>query len=129
MGGRPDCNMKFLAWAPVTKPMGFGPRVPNCCIVRALSSGVIIQGSMVQILSKDLSFFSFIKSQNHWKISQRNFSVCSWSWQVNFQSSRLIQRVKSNCQIIYIEKKKIALDWFLGLKLDILFHLELLSYK
>ena len=62
MGGRPDCNMKFLAWAPVTKPMGFGPRVPNCCIVLALSSGVIIQGSMVQILSKDLLFFLLSKS-------------------------------------------------------------------
>ena len=64
MGGRPDCNMKFLAWAPVTKPMGFGPRVPNCCIVRALSSGVIIQGSMVEILSKDPFYFFY---QNHCK--------------------------------------------------------------
>ena len=125
MGGRPDCNMKFLAWAPVTKPMGFGPRVPNCCIVRALSSGVIIQGSMVQILSKDL-FVSFIKITG--KLVKEIFLSVPGRDKSIFKVVDKFKELKSNCQFIYIEKKKIALSRFLGLKLDIFFHLKPLNY-
>ena len=48
MGGSPDCIINPLAWAPVTIPVAaFGPTERNCCSCRALSSGKIIQGSML----------------------------------------------------------------------------------
>ena len=119
--------MKFLAWAPVTRPMGFGPRVPNCCIVLALSSGVIIQGSMVQILSKDLLFFSFIKITG--KLVKEIFLSVPGRDKSIFKVVDKFKELKSNCQIIYIEMKKIVLDWFLGFKLDIFFHVKSLNYK
>ena len=45
-GGRRLCRRKPLAWSPVTKPVGEGPRLVNCWSCLTRSAGVTTHGSI-----------------------------------------------------------------------------------
>ena len=72
------------------------------------------------------SFFSFIKITG--KLVKEIFLSVPGRDKSIFKVVDKFKELKSNCQFIYIEKKKIALSRFLGLKLDIFFHLKPLNY-
>ena len=83
MGGRPDWRKKFLAWAPVTIPLGAGIRDRNCSSCRSRSAGAMTQGSMtlrsqVHLLKEKLGnkYTQIFKLSNF--VLWRNSNLITW---------------------------------------------------